>query len=170
MTNSEKRRRGLFPGGVPKYIRVYDNGGGHELFCRKCLEFRDERYATGPLCGCGNKLLPVTEKGTFDCYTVVFTGNYPNRNGLCQYLGLSRDPFHPLGFGQHCEDNHIIDQNLYGFAPKVGSSCHLGRRVTFAQLPAACQKLVQSDYRKLWRIEEREQGVLQPLDEDAKRK
>ena len=87
MTTAQRRER-LLPGGIPRYVRVYDNGG------------------------------PATEKGTIDRYTVVFSGNYRGRQRLCRYLGMSGAPFHPQGFGQHGESETIIDWPTYGHLGK----------------------------------------------------
>jgi hypothetical protein len=46
-------------------------------------------------------------------------------------LGMSAEPFHPQGFGQHS-------------AAMVGK--HLGRRIPFAELPADCRKAVLQDF------------------------
>jgi hypothetical protein len=110
MTKAQRRER-LLPGGIPRYVRVYDNGG------------------------------PDTEKGTIDRYTVVFTGNYPGRAGICRYLGMSGAPYHPQGFGQHGESATIIDWPVYG---------NLGRKIKFQDLPEDCQKLAMEDYLYYW--------------------
>jgi hypothetical protein len=104
-----KRIARLLPGGVPKMIRAYDNGGK-----------------------------------TFDRYTVVFTGRYRDRKG-CEYLGMSEHPFNPQGFGQHGEADQPIDYPTYS---------HIGKKISFAQLPSDCRKLVLSDYRSIWRLDE----------------
>lgn len=107
----------LMPGGIPKYIRAYDNGGE-----------------------------------SFDRYTVVYTGNYnnigvkkrtynPRQSYL--YVGMSEHPFAPSGFGQHGETDSIIDRPAYG---------HLGKKITFNELPEDCKKLVVSDYKDLWEL------------------
>jgi hypothetical protein len=114
MNEAHKQRlERIMPGGKPRYIRVYDNGG------------------------------PDREGGSIDRYTVVFTGNYPGRGGLCRYVGMSGAPFHPQGFGQHGESETIIDRPTYG---------HLGKKITFADLPEDCQRLVISDYRYYWEL------------------
>lgn len=66
---------------------------------------------------------------TADRYTAVYL-NYPEENGAFQAVGMSADPFHPQGFGQHCT------------AIPGG---HLGRRIAFEELPEDCQKLVRRD-------------------------
>ena len=76
-----------------------------------------------------------------DRYTVVFSGNYSGRDGLCRYLAMSGAPFHPQGFCQHGESNQVIDQPRYG---------HLGRKIDFKTLPADCQLAVMQDYQYYW--------------------
>jgi len=122
-----RRIQALLPNGLPRYVRCYDNGGK-----------------------------------TFDRYTVVFSGNYrsiPNRrcrakNGPLDFqnVGMSEHPFHPQGFGQHGESERQIDVNKDGFAPAIGRSNHLGKRIMFVELPADCQKLVLRDYREIWNL------------------
>ncbi len=102
------REEQFMPNGVPRKIRIYDNGGK-----------------------------------TIDRYTVVFTGNYKGRDGQCDYLGMSEDPFHPQGFGQHGESDTIIDRPTYG---------HLGKKITFDKLPKDCQEWVITNYKKFWDI------------------
>lgn len=103
----------LMPAGVPRYVRCYDNGG---------------TSAPG---------------GTIDRYTVLFTGRNSgqriDRNGhrLFQCLAMNAAPFHPQGFGQHCES--------YGSAGN-------GKRIPFASLPEDCRKLVLRDYREIWNL------------------
>jgi len=104
------RKEALMPGGAPRYIKVFDNGGK-----------------------------------TYDRYTCVFSKKsiidkedrkyYGTR---FMFVGMSEDPFHPLGFGQHgeLEPQHI------------GS--HLGKRIKFDALPEDCKKLVIQDYKYLW--------------------
>lgn len=96
------------PAGVPRYVRCYDNGGK-----------------------------------TMDRYTVCFIGRNSgqriDRNGhrVFQAVAMSAAPFHPQGFGQHCES--------YGSAGN-------GRRIAFTDLPEDCQRLVLSDYREIWNL------------------
>ena len=75
---------------------------------------------------------------TFDRYTVVFT-----RGKRC-YLGMSENPFHPQGFGQHGEwrkGENSIDYPIYS---------HLGKKIKFVDLPKDCQKAVKQTYNELW--------------------
>ncbi len=110
------------PGGVPKFVRCYDNGGTEK------------------------------EGGSIDRYTVCFTGGYRKlfpesmrrhygEREWFQYLAMSGSPFHPQGFGQHGESAQQIDRPTYG---------HLGRKIKFVDLPEDCRKLVISDYRQIW--------------------
>lgn len=125
----QARAARLLPGGVPRWVRIYDNGGDTEM------------------------------GGTFDRFTVCFTGKAGtirtprDRRASCQYRAMSCRPFDPQGFGQWGEswDRHC-DVNKAGFAPAMGRKCHLGKRIPFAELPEDCRKLVLSDYRELWGI------------------
>ena len=106
------RKDRLLPNGLPRYVHCYDNGG--------------------------------TDKpgGSVDRYTVVFTGNYRKKtDGESLYLGMSGEPFHPQGFGQHGSHDRRIDLPV----PR-----HLGKRIGFLDLPEDCQILVLSDYLDLW--------------------
>lgn len=75
---------------------------------------------------------------TFDRYTVVFHGNQVRKRfGVFMYVGMSADPFHPGGFGQHGESrDNFVDYPRYG---------HLGKRVPFASLPEPCRRLIIQD-------------------------
>jgi len=105
-----QRKENLLPGNVPKWIRCYDNGGQDK------------------------------SKGTFDRYAVIYT--HAHSFGLRGYtvgVGMSSNPFHPQGFGQHFEyPNHVYN----------GQSG--GKRITYRDFPEDCQKLVMSDYLDYW--------------------
>lgn len=117
----QQRRESLLPAGVPKYVRVYDNGGE-----------------------------------TFDRYTVLFTGRYAGRPvGRTEYVGMSENPCHPQGFGQHGETEGVPDAP-HGFAPAIGRKCHLGKRIAFTDLPDQCQRVVMSDYIDLWSLHDQQ--------------
>lgn len=70
------------------------------------------------------------EGKTFDRYTVVYLDDVNPTNGYFAMRGMSTYPFHPQGFGQMCEGQ---DGN------------HLGKSITFNDLPTDCQKLVKQD-------------------------
>ena len=83
---------------------------------------------------------------TCDRYTVVYTGRYTHKTGgVSWYVGMSSNPFHPQGFGQHGESstNVPIDKPSYK---------HLGKKIKFEKLPKDCQRLVIDDYIDLWDI------------------
>jgi hypothetical protein len=81
------------------------------------------------------------ENGTFDRYTVVFTGRYRRYTGGHQmYVGMSSNPFAAQGFGQHGSSATDIDRPTYS---------HLGKRIEFTDLPQDCQLLVMSDAQEL---------------------
>jgi hypothetical protein len=83
---------------------------------------------------------------SFDQYTVVFTGRYTNKtNNEFLYVGMSKNPYHPQGFGQHGYSDCPIDRPTYS---------HLGKKIKFDDLPGNCQKLVLSDYIDLWELGE----------------
>lgn len=71
---------------------------------------------------------------TADRYTVVYLDDPETPMPHCKLhynsVGMSADPFHPQGFGQHC-------------AAMCGA--HLGKRIPFASLPNDCRKLVERD-------------------------
>lgn len=72
---------------------------------------------------------------TADRYTAVFLDrlervtyiSFGKAQKLYEALGFDSDPFHPLGFGQHC-------------TAAVGR--HLGKRIDFSELPENAQKFV----------------------------
>lgn len=67
---------------------------------------------------------------TIDRYTVVYL-DYPEREpGTFMAVGMNSEPFHPQGFGQHCS---------------AVPGRHLGKLISFEELPADCQKLVRAD-------------------------
>jgi len=95
----------------------------------------------------------MDEGGSFDQYTVCYTGRYRHKTERCQwYVGMSTYPFHPQGFGQHGESKpcESIDTNKSGFAPAIGRKNHLGTRIPFKTLPEDCKKLVVRDIIDLW--------------------
>jgi hypothetical protein len=70
---------------------------------------------------------------TFDRYTVVFLDKI---DGEYIYLAMSENPANPLGFCQHGFSPRLIDE------PK---HMHLGKRISFDDLPEDCRKQVLND-------------------------
>lgn len=92
-----------------------------------------------------------------DRYTVVFSKKSicENRPYWYSVLGMSVNPFSPIGFGQHSEYEYLIDtwkNGKYCWPPAMGRKCHLGIRMPFEQLPEDCKKFVIKDYKELWEI------------------
>lgn len=80
---------------------------------------------------------------TFDRYTVVFTGRYKKSGRYFEYLGMSAQPFHPQGFGQHGESSRPVDRPTYS---------HLGKKISFNDLPEDCKQCVLQDYKVNWNL------------------
>jgi hypothetical protein len=77
-----------------------------------------------------------------DRYTVWFTGRPPLRNDeWVQYRAMSEHPFNPQGIGLWGEIERYKLRSYPG-----------GKRISFADLPDDCRKLVLRDYRDIWRI------------------
>jgi hypothetical protein len=72
-----------------------------------------------------------------DRFTVVYLDEIDER-GNVQYLGMSADPFHPQGFGQHGEMH--LDAVAY-----KGRGGAFNKRIKFDDLPAGCKKAVIQD-------------------------
>ena len=66
---------------------------------------------------------------TADRFTAVYM-NQPEGRGLFGARGMCERPFHPQGIGMY-------------IAAAPGR--HLGKRITFEQLPTDCQKAVRQD-------------------------
>lgn len=112
----------LMPNGIPRWVRVYDNGG--RSFDRYTVVFTGKRAAM----------------------------RAPGRAPQFPYLGMSEHPFHPQGFGQHGHSDWKpcdVTGSSWGGAA-MGRSNHLGKRIPFSALPPDCQRLVLSDYREIW--------------------
>jgi len=129
MTKKEEGRRNrLLPNNIPRYVRCYDDNGG-----------------------------------SADRYTVVFTGTYnnigkpkhsPTVSSIHYYIGMSGAPYHPQGICQHGESEwRCIDVNDKGFAPAIGRKNHLGKRISWDNLPDDCKQVVTQDYKEIWDLE-----------------
>jgi hypothetical protein len=79
-----------------------------------------------------------------DRYTVVFTGNYTHLTVRSHwYLAMNAAPFHPQGFGQHGFSGTPIDRPAYA---------HLGKKISFDNLPEDCKTFVLQEYVYMWDI------------------
>lgn len=67
---------------------------------------------------------------TADRFTAVFLDQPERTRGLYACLGMSANPFHPQGFGQHS-------------TAMLGR--HLGRIIARADLPQPCRLLLNSE-------------------------
>lgn len=68
---------------------------------------------------------------TCDRYTAVYiTQPVEGKSGQFYAVGMSENPYHPQGFGQHCE---------------CEPGDHLGTEIEFDQLPEPCQRLIRRD-------------------------
>ena len=80
-----------------------------------------------------------------DRYTVIFTHAQSFlSDGYFPVLGMSENPFHPQGVCIHSEFNSPIDRPSYK---------HLGKKITYEQLPEKCKELVLSDYKYYWNLD-----------------
>jgi hypothetical protein len=70
------------------------------------------------------------EGKTFDRYTVVYMDEPEDHQGLLACVGMSEHPFHPQGFGMHSS---------------ASPGLHLGKRISFRDLPPDCQRIVLRD-------------------------
>jgi len=130
--NGRTRAERLMPNGVPRWVRVYDNGG----------ETAD-RYA-------------VVFTGRYGRFGVKRSELHTTSIGWFQHMTMSGAPYHPQGVCLHGESPRILDEvpGRWGGVP-VGRRCYLGRRIRFEDLPADCQKAVVESYEALWGIERR---------------
>ncbi len=80
---------------------------------------------------------------TVDRYTVVYTRKSITRERPYWYMDvcMSGSPFHPQGVCQHGEYTYLIDRPTYS---------HLGRKITWNDLPEDCKGVVMQDYAELW--------------------
>ena len=71
------------------------------------------------------------ENSGADRYTVVYLDSpVTTRPGFYDAVGMNAAPYHPQGFGQHCN---------------ARPGRHRGRRIKFKDLPRDCQRLVWQD-------------------------
>lgn len=125
MTKKQASRiASLAPNGIPKNLRIYDNGGTDQ------------------------------EGGSIDRFTVVFSGRLRAKCcGQVPHLGMNETPFWPQGFCQHMSYDCACDTNGGNkWPPAIGRKCHLGLRIPFSALNSDCRKAVWQDYADYWDI------------------
>tara|TARA_R100001143_G_scaffold30886_1_gene29988 strand:- start:283 stop:597 length:315 start_codon:yes stop_codon:yes gene_type:complete len=83
-----------------------------------------------------NGILLITDSGNkhADRYSVYYEPYKHNGTLIFPYVGMSENPFHPQGFGQHGELDHRY--TVCGTNDKV---------MDFKELPIKCQELVNQD-------------------------
>lgn len=124
----DERAKLLLPAGVPRWLRIYDNGG----------------------------VMNPNGKGSADRYTIVFTGRYQHKTMNEQwFVTSSSDPFWPQGIYLHGEfQGYWSDKEKrkwqWGVDRPVSS--HLGKRIKWDDLPKRVQDAVLCDYMYLWDI------------------
>ena len=104
-----ERTERLLPGGIPRHVRIYDNGGE-----------------------------------SIDRYTVVFPGRIPGKFAGWTFYRAMGDASRVGSGSGVCQFGEVfgpIDRPRYG---------HLGRKISFEDLPERCRKVVLRDYRDLW--------------------
>jgi len=126
---SERRQR-LMPNGIPRWVRIYDNGG--KTADRYCCVY------TGLYNNIGNK--------TFS----------RERQRPHYFRDMSVNPCHPQGVGLFGESSLVIDRlpGCWG-GPSLGRlHPFLGRRIRFQDLPVECQRVVRDDYMSIWYLQD----------------
>ncbi len=71
---------------------------------------------------------------TFDRYTILpprWARDCRERNGLWEAIGASEHPYHPQGFGMHVS---------------ASPGPHLGKRITWPELPPDVQRFARSTW------------------------
>jgi len=71
---------------------------------------------------------------TFDRYTVVYLDCPAHYEDGYEAVGMSIDPTHPQGYGQHC-------------TAMLGE--HLGEEIEFKALPKKCREVVLADLKEM---------------------
>ena len=124
-TESERKKR-LMPGGIPRYVRIYDA----DAYCDRYTVVYTGRYRTR---GCGSR-----EQVARQPY---------------YYHAMGAAPYHPQGFCLWCSDNDgPVDAKHGQWPPAVGRRNHLGVRIEFKDLPRDCQEAVIDGYKSLWNL------------------
>lgn len=124
----EQRRAALMPNGVPRWIRIYDDGD--------CCDRYTVVY-TGAAAAkrCGEHP-----------YRSMSAAPY-HPQGFCQW-GAER---------YQAVDTVDGDRRGRGrkWPPAIGRSNWLGKRIAFRDLPPDCRRVVISDYTELWQLKDK---------------
>lgn len=122
-----KRLAALMPNGIPKYVRVYDNGG--ETCDRYTVVFSGAAVAKA----CG---------GEYPYRAMSGAPYHPQ--GFAQWGAVSC----------RAVDTQGGKGRGYVWPPAIGRKCHLGKRIRFEDLPEDCQRVVKADYEEVWNLRE----------------
>lgn len=79
---------------------------------------------------------------TFDRYTCIFINQnvmQEGYEGLVWYVGMSENPYHPQGFGQHGEIQIPVGYSSDEIAIEFA---HLGQQIKISELPEKAKQLV----------------------------
>ena len=106
-----------------------------------------------------DSIVAVLDNGgeSFDRYTVIYLQQPYTRNGEAitspsgahyyDFLAMSKNPFHPQGFGQHGEIQ-IFSDDIKSMRNKMivpDVLYHIGERISFSSLPKDCKIAVKND-------------------------
>ena len=119
----EKRRAQFLHGGVPRWMRVYDNGG--ETTDRYTVVFTG-RY---------------THRTLGQHWSMSMSGAPFWPQGVCLH---NEYPF------QVDSVKHVSGRRIHCWPPAIGRKCYLGVRIRFQDLPKDCQKAAMDAYEYLW--------------------
>jgi hypothetical protein len=119
-----QRKDNLLPGGIPKWIRVYDNGeetaDRYTVIFSHAQSFYTKYY------------VPV----------LAMSENPYHPQGVGMHLEYKT-------FGK----DMIMEGNKPGqWPPAIGRKGNLGKRIEFKELPEQCQRLVMDDYCDYWKL------------------
>lgn len=89
------------------------------------------------------------DDGSFDRFTIVFTGR-ASKSAVSAY----GHEYPYVGLSGHGATKHApCDVDKWGFAPAMGRSNNLGKRVPWSEMPEQLRRTALEDYREIWRLE-----------------
>ena len=127
MSETISRRQRLLPGGIPKWVRIYDLGENGGCADRYTVVFSHTQsfYPRG-----------------FYPY-LAMSGAPFHPQGVCLHGETTEGP---------CDT--LIRGRSRRWPPAVGRKCHLGLRIGFMDLPEDCRKAALASYIAYWGLEE----------------